>query len=169
MIPAYEEVAAGKTDSSVLATLEYALNVLEIENIIVCGHSECGAMAALLKGESAVAGQQGLKAWLHHGKRSFLRFQRADVLDEHISPANHLAQINVIQQLDNLRAYPLIQQKVTEGKLQLWGWYFDIEEVQLMTYSPEVQRFVKIDAQVAETFRRAENSDLQPISLPVTL
>ena len=151
MVPPYEEIIAGKTDNSVLATLEYALEILHIENIIVCGHSECGAMQALLDNPTATSDKPGLGAWLKHGERTLRRFQNAVVLDSREPASTLLAQTNVIQQLDNLQEYPLVRQRLEDGRLHLWGWFFNIAEAQLMTYSLETRSFVKIDSEVAQT------------------
>lgn len=157
MVPPYDVDMVEHTDNSVLATLEYALNVLEIENIVVCGHSECGAMKALLDGGNGLEAQPGLTSWLRNGRKTLARFERADVLDSSQSAHNHLAQINVIQQLDNLRGYPLVRERLETGRLHLWGWFFNIEEAQLYAYAPDTRRFVKMDAQLAHSLLTPRN------------
>ena len=157
MVPPYELNEVEHTDNSVLATLEYALNVLEIENIVVCGHSECGAMKALLEGGHGLETQPGLASWLRNGRKTLARFERADVLDGSHSAHNHLAQINVIQQLDNLRGYPVVRERLEKGRLHLWGWFFNIEEAQLYAYAPDTRRFVTMDAELAHSLLTPRN------------
>ncbi|MBX6385738.1 MAG: bifunctional SulP family inorganic anion transporter/carbonic anhydrase [Microbispora sp.] len=125
---------AAPADDSVAATIEYAVKVLEVRTITVCGHSGCGAMAALLKG---VPDLPALRSWLRHGRHSLARFVSADPVDGHdgpldgentrdAGPLDRLCRINVIQQLDNLRTHPFVDALVRAGKLELTGLYFDI-------------------------------------------
>lgn len=112
-------------DDSVAAAVEYAVNVLEVRMITVCGHSGCGAMAALL-GE--VPDLPALRAWLRHGRQSLARFVAAgpgqDADDA--GPLDRLCRTNVIQQLDNLRTHPFVDTLIRAGRLELTGLYFDI-------------------------------------------
>jgi len=110
-------------DDSVAATIEYAVKVLDVRTITVCGHSGCGAMAALL-GE--VPDLPALRSWLRHGRQSLARFVAAEPHDDDTGPLDRLCRINVIQQLDNLRTHPFVDTLVRAGKLELTGLYFDI-------------------------------------------
>ncbi|OPG09507.1 SulP family inorganic anion transporter [Microbispora sp. GKU 823] len=116
---------AGATpaDDSVAATIEYAVKVLDVRTITVCGHSGCGAMAALL-GE--VPDLPALRNWLRHGRQSLARFVAAEPCDDDAGPLDRLCRTNVIQQLDNLRTHPFVDTLVRAGKLELTGLYFDI-------------------------------------------
>ncbi|TQS28942.1 SulP family inorganic anion transporter [Microbispora sp. KK1-11] len=110
-------------DDSVAATIEYAVKVLDVRTITVCGHSGCGAMAALL-GE--VPDLPALRNWLRHGRQSLARFVAAEPCDDDAGPLDRLCRTNVIQQLDNLRTHPFVDTLVRAGKLELTGLYFDI-------------------------------------------
>lgn len=116
---------AGATpaDDSVAATIEYAVQVLGVGTITVCGHSGCGAMAALL-GE--VPDLPGLRNWLRHGRQSLARFVAEERAEDDAGPLDRLCRVNVIQQLDNLRTHPFVDTLVRAGKLELTGLYFDI-------------------------------------------
>ena len=149
LVPTYQEAMA-QADSSVLATLEYAIQVLKVENVIVCGHSECGAMKALLNAEG-IAAYAGLQAWLQFGQTALERFRKTPPETESEVVTNRLAQINVRQQLENLRSYPFVKQRLEEESLQLWGWFFNIDEAQLYTLEAHSGHFVKLDAQVAQS------------------
>ncbi|WP_432923977.1 SulP family inorganic anion transporter [Microbispora sp. CA-135349] len=111
------------TDDSVAATIEYAVQVLDVRTITVCGHSGCGAMAALLGG---VPDLPALRDWLRHGRQSLARFVAAEPGDDDAGPLDRLCRVNVIQQLDNLRTHPFVDSLVRAGKLELTGLYFDI-------------------------------------------
>ncbi len=115
--------ASAPPDDSVAAAIEYAVKVLGVRTITVCGHSGCGAMAALL-GETPDL--PSLQSWLRHGRPSVARFVASQSSGEDSGPLDRLCRINVIQQLHNLRTYPLVHVLVQAGKLELTGLYFDI-------------------------------------------
>ncbi|GGX25549.1 carbonic anhydrase [Streptomyces malachitofuscus] len=105
------------------ATVEYALQVLGVQDIVVCGHSHCGAMGALKSGDDLSA-LPGVDAWLRPA-----RTELAPVLDA--APDDpalpEVAQVNVVNQLDALRSYPVVRQRLDEGRLRLHGWYYEID------------------------------------------
>ncbi|MEW9530229.1 SulP family inorganic anion transporter [Microbispora sp. NPDC049125] len=109
-------------DDSVAAAVEYAVKVLKVRTITVCGHSGCGAMAALL---DEVPELPGLRSWMRHGRPSLARFVDSPAGDD-AGPLDRLCRVNVIQQLDNLRTYSYVDALVRAGKLELTGLYFDI-------------------------------------------
>jgi len=126
--------ASAPPDESVTAAIEYAVGVLEVQTITVCGHSGCGAMAALL---GKTPDLPGLRGWLRHGTLSldrFRSFEESEAAEEPAGPdgasggsrLDKLCRINVIQQLDNLRTHPLVDDLVRSGRLELTGLYFDI-------------------------------------------
>jgi carbonic anhydrase len=114
-------------DSSVAAAIEFAVDVLEIPTIVVCGHSHCGAMNALLSGSSEPG--SGLHSWLRNATSSLARVDGTHDVER-------LAITNVVQQLDNLRTYPCVRDAEREGRLRLVGMYFDIAEAQVYLVDP---------------------------------
>ncbi|WP_239116930.1 SulP family inorganic anion transporter [Planotetraspora phitsanulokensis] len=118
--------ASAPPDESVTAAIEYAVGVLEVRTITVCGHSGCGAMSALL---GTTPDLPGLRGWLRHGRLSLDRFRSFEESEDALSDASRLdllCRINVMQQLDNLRTHPLVDEHVRSGRLELTGLYFDI-------------------------------------------
>ncbi|MFF4990225.1 SulP family inorganic anion transporter [Streptosporangium saharense] len=118
-------------DDSVMAAIEYATGALGVRTITVCGHSGCGAMAALLAGGDRAAGLPSLGRWLRHGDHSLARFDADSGLEgleegEGTGPLDRLCRTNVIQQLENLRTIPRVDELVRQGRLELVGLYFDI-------------------------------------------
>jgi carbonic anhydrase len=112
-------------DASIGAAIEYAVDVLGVRRIVVCGHSHCGAIAAVLAG-SAQPGSH-LHSWLRHAEPSVARFQAAGGAGPDGMPVEErLCLVNVGQQLDNLRSYPTVRHAVEAGRLELAGMYFDI-------------------------------------------
>ncbi|MEW1691831.1 bifunctional SulP family inorganic anion transporter/carbonic anhydrase [Streptomyces sp. NPDC091263] len=122
-------------DDSVGAAIEYAVDVLGVESITVCGHSGCGAMNALLGAEPDTP-ETPLWRWLRHGKPSLDRMASKRHAWARISgrlPADEVEQLcltNVVQQLDHLRAHGSVARRLAEGTLQLHGMYFHVAEAQ---------------------------------------
>ncbi|HEY9328564.1 MAG TPA: SulP family inorganic anion transporter [Streptomyces sp.] len=122
-------------DHSVGAAIEYAVDVLGVESITICGHSGCGAMNALL-GTRPEGSETALWRWLRHGVPSLERMASRDRAWARISgrmPADAVEQLcltNIVQQLDHLRAHPSVARRLAEGTLQLHGMYFHVAEAQ---------------------------------------
>ncbi|MFC4536422.1 SulP family inorganic anion transporter [Sphaerisporangium dianthi] len=119
---------AAPPDDSVVAAIEYATAALNVSTITVCGHSGCGAMAALLSAGENIAGLPGLTNWLRHGDHTLARHILSDPAPdaEDADPLDRLCRVNVVQQLDNLRTHPSVARLEDSGRLQLVGLYFDI-------------------------------------------
>ncbi|WP_371480734.1 SulP family inorganic anion transporter [Kitasatospora sp. NBC_00315] len=124
----------GAADDSVAAAVQYAVEVLEVRSITICGHSGCGAMKALLDGVHERPGPPtALARWLRNGRGSLDRLHRAPAgfADRAVvDPAEQLCITNVVQQLDQLLANPAVERRVNEGTLRLVGMYFDFATAQ---------------------------------------
>ncbi|MFF3938291.1 bifunctional SulP family inorganic anion transporter/carbonic anhydrase [Streptomyces phaeofaciens] len=122
-------------DDSVAAAIEYAVDVLHVRSITVCGHSGCGAMQALFDSEPGGA-QTPLKRWLRHGLPSLERMadeSRPWARLAGRAPADAVEQLcltNVVQQLDHLRAHESVARALRSGALELHGLYFHVGEAQ---------------------------------------
>lgn len=122
-------------DDSVAAAIEYAVDVLHVRSITVCGHSGCGAMQALLNSEPGGA-QTPLRRWLRHGLPSLERMAAKDRPWARLAgraPADTVEQLcltNVVQQLEHLRAHESVARALREGVLELHGMYFHVGEAQ---------------------------------------
>ncbi|WP_290058248.1 bifunctional SulP family inorganic anion transporter/carbonic anhydrase [Amycolatopsis solani] len=135
-------------DSSVGAAIEYAVGVLGVAEIVVCGHSGCGAMKALLG--RAPDGLEQLGSWLRHGEATLRRRAReAPVLlggERPAAEADQLALQNVVQQLEILRAYPVVAAALERGALRLTGMYFDVGAAQVSLLDDAARGFVPAGA-----------------------
>lgn len=126
---------AESTDDSVAAAIEYAVDVLQVDSITVCGHSGCGAMQALLSSAPG-APMTPLRRWLKHGLPSLERMGSRHHAWARISgrlPADAVEQLcltNVVQQLEHLRAHESVARRLAEGTLELHGMYFHVGEAQ---------------------------------------
>ncbi|MFJ9718808.1 SulP family inorganic anion transporter [Streptomyces sp. NPDC101213] len=122
-------------DDSVAAAIEYAVDVLKVRSITVCGHSGCGAMQALLNAEPGDV-QTPLRRWLRHGLPSLERMADAGRPRARLAgraaadAAEQLCLTNVVEQLDHLRAHESVARSLRAGELELHGMYFHVGEAQ---------------------------------------
>ena len=124
------------------ATLEYAIHALGVQQIIVCGHSQCGAMKGLLKMETLREEMPLVHDWLQHAestrrlvKESYSHCRKEDLIDIAVME-------NVLSQLDNLNTYPVVRTKLHQGQLALHGWIYQIESGQVLAYDAQQHQFV---------------------------
>ncbi|MER6123866.1 bifunctional SulP family inorganic anion transporter/carbonic anhydrase [Streptomyces sp. NPDC001795] len=140
-------------DDSVAAAIEYAVDVLKVRSITVCGHSGCGAMQALLTAEQGGV-QTPLRRWLRHGLPSLERMADEERPWARITgrePTDVVEQLcltNVVQQLEHLRAHESVARALGEGSLELQGMYFHVGEAQayLLTTSEKGDVFGRVGA-----------------------
>jgi len=144
MVPPGDETGQSMSDRSEAAAVEYALLHLPVTDVVVCGHSGCGAMKALLAGYDN-PNAPNLGAWLDLGRGALQSFTRTQTLGAGLEPADRLSQLNVLEQIKHLDSYPLVRERVASGKLRLHGWWFDIGNARVNAYRPRHERFVPID------------------------
>ncbi|WP_371670045.1 SulP family inorganic anion transporter [Streptomyces sp. NBC_00289] len=143
-------------DDSVGAAIEYAVDVLKVRSITVCGHSGCGAIQALLSSEPGGA-QTPLKRWLRHGLPSLERMADESRPWAGIAgraPADAVEQLcltNVVQQLEHLRGHESVDRALREGELELHGMYFHVGEA---------QAYLLVGADDGELFDHVRSADL---------
>jgi len=137
IVPAYVGEPGG-----VSGTIEYAVAVLGVKDIVICGHSDCGAMTAVathkhLEHLPAVAG------WLRHADAA----KAINDAHEHASPTeavDSMVRENVIAQLANIRTHPSVALALSKGNLKLHGWVYDIETGSILTFNSEALCFVPL-------------------------
>ena len=122
--------------------VEFAVGVLGIKDIIVCGHTHCGAMKGVLNPDS-LSSLPTLKNWLHHCDAT------AEIIKDHYS---HLsgedlytatAEENVLVQMEHLRTLPIIASRASRGMINLHGWMYKIETGEIFAYDSEERQFGK--------------------------
>jgi len=150
LVPIWKDSQPGEfVAASAGAAVEFAVLELRVSNIIVCGHSECGAMQALMKGTQFPKGSY-LNSWLVYGKPSLKTLRSKGPLDHTLAPHNQLSQHNVLEQMEHLMTFPFVKERVNKGILQLHGWWFDIAKADVYAYESGQNRFVLIDDEEAE-------------------
>ena len=125
------------------ATVEFAVVGLGVRDIIVCGHSRCGAMNGLLHPEG-LKEMPTMAAWLGHAEatRWIARQKYADLPDDAL--LNVTIQENVLIQMENLRTHPAVAAGLAGGKLTLHGWVYKIETGQVFAYDSERGQFLPL-------------------------
>lgn len=142
--PSYGEHAGG-----VSATIEYAVQVLRVQHIVVCGHSDCGAMRAALHPQQ-VAHLPAISQWLRHVDSALAVVnETCGEADDH-RKLDLLTEENVISQLGNLMTHPSVAAKVRTGALELHGWIYDIAHGEFRMYERGMRAFVPL-ASLVET------------------
>ena len=149
LVPPATVEGASTGDLSEASAIEYALLALKVRNLVVCGHSECGAMKAALT-RKPTPGAPNLAKWLHHAASAVFRLDQEGPLDPSMSPHDQLSQLNVLAQLEHLASYPIVRDRVAAGTLHLSGWWFDIASGNMFAYQRARRLFEVIDRDAAE-------------------
>jgi carbonic anhydrase len=138
--------ARGDTNSTA-AAIEFAVDTLRVSDLVICGHSQCGAMAALLADNPISPATPHLRDWLNLAApvRETLK-KNYTHLHELRARENAAAEENVLFGLDNLHSYPCVQDRLMEGTLRLHGWFFKIATAELFAYDPETRQFSPLAA-----------------------
>ncbi len=148
IVPAYGAVHGGEA-----ATIEYAVAALNVKDIIICGHSHCGAMSGLLHAEK-VQKMPAVRAYLQHAEatRRIVEENYAHLTkeDERLTLT---VEENVLVQLENLRTHPSVAAALRRDQLKLHGWVYEFETGQVFAFDPVKSQFVplqEITAQIVE-------------------
>jgi carbonic anhydrase len=120
IVPRYSDHVGGVT-----ASMEYAVMVLRVPLIIICGHTDCGVMKAMLAPEQT-SGMPALQTWMRHALAA-----RDRLLRDHAGASNEeklrlITEYNVLEQLENLKTHPAVEAGMAKGELEIQGWIYDI-------------------------------------------
>jgi carbonic anhydrase len=139
IVPSHD---SGRASVSTGAAIEFAVETLGVEDIVVCGHSQCGAMRALLDAPD-LSGMPHLGEWLVQAQpvRDAV-IERYPHLAETEHRYNAAAQENVLFALENLKTFPCVQRRLEDGSLSLHGWFFKIAGAELHAYDPHTRQFI---------------------------
>lgn len=130
--PSGDEAGRDNRPMSEAATIEYAVCVLGVRDIVVCGHSHCGAVGALVRGEDLSA-VPAVRDWLDHSVAP-------DDAVRSLVPASadvaEAVQTHVLAQVETLRAYPCVRERVADGSLTLHAWYYEVHTGAVTAHRP---------------------------------
>lgn len=116
------------------ATIEYAVEVLGVRDLILCGHSHCGAVGALVNGDDLTS-VPAVREWLGHAAPEDL------ATEETVATA---VRRNVLAQLGRLRRYPCVRDRLPAGRLRLHGWFYEIDTGVVLAHDPRTDRFLPL-------------------------
>ena len=136
MVPPATVEGASTGDLSEASAIEYAVLMLKVRSVVVCGHSECGAMKAALA-RTPMPNTPNLAKWLHHSASAVFRLDNEGPLDPRWNRCDQLSQLNVLVQLEHLVTYPIVRERIADGSLHLSGWWFDIAKGEMYIYQRE--------------------------------
>lgn len=130
------------------AAVEYAISALNIEQIIVCGHSHCGAMKGLLQLGNLEEQMPLVYDWLRHAdatlrlvKDNYSQYSGDQLLEVTIAE-------NVLTQIENLKTYPVVRSKMFQGKLNIYAWVYHLETGEVLAYDPETHQYAAPQSQI---------------------
>ena len=150
LVPVYRE------SQEYLATtsgIEYSVKVLNIENIIICGHSNCGGCKAIFMSEEETAEIPHTRKWLELMGRVKEMVLEKEMHNPALQEGNEedeakrelmTEQLNIVEQMNHLLTYPYIREKFEQGKINILGWYYIIETGEVFNYDVKKQLFEKI-------------------------
>lgn len=126
-------------DASVAAAIAYAVEELRVEDIVVCGHSGCGGMKALL---SEGPFDASIDRWLAQAKPFVAAWRSLPAESNGLPEIDHFSRACTLQQLDHLATHPCVRTRVIAGSLRLHAWWFDIGSARLLAYSKRLREYV---------------------------
>lgn len=138
IVPPHVMEAGGNT-----ATIEYGVQVLGVEDIIICGHTDCGAMKGAMNPDS-VKTLPHVSNWLHHTAAAMARCQarHGQLGAEHTL---EMIQENVLLQLNHLQTHPSVAAKLAVGEIGIHGWVYDIENGEVTAYDETQGKFIPVE------------------------
>jgi len=149
LVPPYREKTPPSARESVAAAVEFAISTLNVSHIIVCGHSECGAMQALTLGREKVEAPR-LREWLKHGDDAVHSLTASPLPTDKLERHNRLSQLNVLKQIEHLKSYPMVRERLESGKITLHAWWFELSRADVYAYEESLGQYVLIDETEAE-------------------
>lgn len=136
---------SGAVSGGEAATIEYAVAVLKVKDIIICGHSLCGAMDGLLH-PGHLDGLSAVNNWLMHAQATgrIIEENYGHVTDR-ASRLTATVEENVLVQIESLRTHPSVAAAASRGDLKLHGWTYELETGQVFSYDPKERQFLPLE------------------------
>lgn len=146
IVPPHSPLTGGVT-----ASIEYALLALKVPHVIVCGHTDCGAMKGAMNPES-LKELPHVSNWLSHCSAALakVKARHRGAGEEHLL---EMIKENVVLQMKHLETHPSVACRLATGSVQLHGWVYDIAKGQVCCYDAGLQDFVPIEDRYAELLR----------------
>lgn len=145
IVPPYGAASSGEE-----ATIEFAVAGLRVSNIVICGHSKCGAMAALANHVN-LDGLPSVKRWLSNAEATKRRLEGTPRMENLLE----VVQENVLVQADNLRTHPAVSAALQSGQVRIYGWVYNFETGTVSIYDPKLKAYLPSN-KVKDEFVNAE-------------
>jgi len=130
-----------KEYASTTSAIEYAVSALNVENIVICGHSNCGGCAAIFYEEEKLEELPNVQHWLEQVEslKNEVLFKHPNVSEE--TRAQMTEQLNIVKQMTNLLSYPAIKAKYEKGEINILGWYYVIGTGEVYNFNKDTGEF----------------------------
>ncbi|MEL6496228.1 MAG: carbonic anhydrase [Cyanobacteria bacterium J06623_7] len=145
IIPPYGAANGGEG-----GTIEYAISALGIEQVVICGHSNCGAMKGLLKLNKLQKDMPLVYDWLKHAEatrrlvlENYPHYEDKDLMDMLVAE-------NVLIQIDNLKTYPIVKARMHQGRLKIYAWVYNIETGNVLAYDARTHTYIPPEGQLLQ-------------------
>ncbi|WP_319420642.1 carbonic anhydrase [Pleurocapsa sp. FMAR1] len=145
IIPPYGAANGGEG-----GTIEYAIHALGIEQVVICGHSHCGAMKGLLKLNKLQKDMPLVYDWLRHAEstrrmvlETYPHYEGDELLEMLVAE-------NVLIQIDNLKTYPIVRSRLHQGRLKIYAWIYNIETGNVLAYDARTHTYIPPEGQLLE-------------------
>ena len=145
IIPPYGAANGGEG-----GTIEYAITALGIEQVVICGHSNCGAMKGLLKLNKLQKDMPLVYDWLKHAEstrrlvtENYPHYKDKDLLEILVAE-------NVLIQIENLKTYPVVRARLHQGRLKIYAWIYNIETGNVLAYDARTHTYIPPEGQLLE-------------------
>lgn len=140
IVPPYDNSDISSTVSS---AIEYAVMALEVENIVICGHYNCGGCAALHLEESKLDDKPSLKKWIRISKD--VARKAVETVGSDTSMLYTVTErLNVVKQIENILTYPFVKERFENKKIKIYGWHYIIPTGELYNYNFDTKTFEKV-------------------------
>ena len=153
IVPPHSNYTGGIT-----ATIEYAVAVLKVKHIIICGHSDCGALTAVLNPEK-VASLPHVSQWLSYAKAAHYIVEEKAPNASSEEKLTMLIQENVLLQLQHLKTHPYVAARHATNKVQLHAWTYDIGEGNVKAFDEQVGKFLPVEERYSEHVKACFGED----------
>jgi carbonic anhydrase len=150
IMPPHAKAAGGET-----ASIEFAIVALGVRHIVVCGHTDCGAMKGALN-TAALGDLPQVQQWLEHS-RAAVEVVRAKHGQATLEDLGSVTEENVLLQLQHLRTHPAVVAKLSSGEVDMHGWVYDIKQGTIDAYDDAKGKFVPAEERYADLLAQEES------------
>ncbi|HPO48810.1 MAG TPA: carbonic anhydrase [Spirochaetota bacterium] len=131
---------------STTSAIEYAILILNVENIVICGHSNCGGCKSLFLSDEELTKIPHTKKWLDLAKNA--RIKAEELVKNQYDKEDIewlVEQENIVEQMNHILTYPLVEERYKNGLMNIYGWYYDIGSGAVYNYNIQEKVFEKIE------------------------